>query len=194
MEERLNDLKLFITHRAAQSDFVHHKWFTRWHLEVVESLARDLVVFYPEADKDIIIAMCWMHDYGKIIDFDNQYDHKYIEEGRQEMIKLGFDEFFATTVTENIKTLDQKDNLVNANIETRIVSSVDGCSHLVGPFLSLYWWENPKTPFEDIMRENVRKLTVDWDLKVVLPEAKAAYQTLHDNAMDRAIGKILKIQ
>lgn len=194
MNEKLDNLKLLIKQKSSEPSFVHHKWFAKWHLEIVELLAHDLMELYPEADEATIIAMCWMHDYGKIVNFDNQYDHRYVEEGRQEMIKLGFNEPFADAVAENIKTLDQKENLADANLETRIVSSADGCSHLVGPFMSFYWWEHPETPFENIMRENVRKLTADWDLKVVTPEAKRAYQPLYDAARDRATGKILKIQ
>jgi len=194
MNDKLDNLKVFIKQKSSEPSFVHYKWFIEWHLEIVESLARDLMELYPEADGATVIAMCWMHDYGKIVDFDNQYDHQHLEEGRQAMIKLGFDESFVGAVTENIKILDQKENLADANLETRIVSSADGCSHLVGPFTSLYWWEHPETPFEDIMRENVRKLTIDWELKVVIPEAKRVYSPLYDAAMDRATGKILKIQ
>jgi hypothetical protein len=79
-----------------------------------------------------------MHDYGKIIDFDNQYDHAYVEQGKHLMIELGFEESYALIVAENIKTLDAKENIETANVETQIVSSADGCSHLVGPLTSLY--------------------------------------------------------
>lgn len=190
MELKLDALRDFVREKASNTEFVHHKWFARWHLEVVEKIAANLLEYYPEADSDIVYAMVWMHDYGKIIDFANQYDHSYVDAGRNELIKLGFDDDFAYTVAENIKTLDKKDDLEHANIETRIVSSSDGCSHLVGPFMSLYWWENPQKPFEEIMQDNIRKLTVDWEKKVVIPEALSAFKNLHDIALDTAKGTV----
>lgn len=194
MEQLLQKLREFVTEKASNPEFVHHKWFIRWHIEIVETLSKDLLKYYQEADESVLIATAWMHDYGKIIDFENQYDHKYIEEGRQEMIKIGFDESFATNIAESIKTLDKKDHLENESIEIQIVSSADACSHLVGPFISIYWQENPDKPFEEIMTENLRKLDVDWRLKVTIPEAISAYQQLHDDAVFRASGEILRIQ
>lgn len=193
MENLLTDLRAFVAQKASNPDFIHHKWFIKWHLEVVETLSKDMMKHYPDADESILVALGWMHDYGKIIDYDNQYDHRYIEEGRQEMIKLGFDESFATNIAESIKLFDKKDHLENESIEIRIVSSADACSHLVGPWISLYWHENPDKPFEDIMSENARKLGGEWDLKVTIPEAKHAYQQLHDNVMFHASGELFRI-
>lgn len=186
MQDRLKSLKSFITEKSSDPEFVHHGWFAEWHLEIVERIAEELLRVYPEANADVVRAMVWMHDYGKIVDFDNQYEHEYVDKGRDELVRLGFEEDFADTVASNIKTLDAKDNLAAANIETRIVSSADGCSHLVGPFIRLYWWENSSKPYEEIMAENVRKLTVDWDKKVVLPEARSAFQSRHDIAIEQS--------
>ncbi|HEY8992380.1 MAG TPA: hypothetical protein VIM37_00860 [Candidatus Microsaccharimonas sp.] len=193
MNELLDSLKAFVTQEASNPAFIHHKWFVQWHLEIVEALTRDMMQFYPEADEATLIALGWMHDYGKIIDYDNQYDHRYIEDGRLAMIALGFEEAFATKIAESIKVFDKKDHLENESIEVRIVSSADACSHLVGPFISLYWHENPQKLFEEIMIENTRKFGIDWDLKVTIPEARQAYQQLHDDAMLHASGEILRI-
>jgi hypothetical protein len=59
--------------------------------------------------------------------------------------------------------------------------------------VSLYWHENPDVPFEDIMKENVRKLGGEWGLKVTIPEAAQAYQQLHDDIMFHAEGTIRRI-
>ncbi len=193
MEELLNKLRVLITEKAANPTFVHHKWFVKWHLEIVETLSRDMLKYYPEADEATLIALSWMHDYGKIIDFDTQYSHAHVEAGRQEMIRLGFDEAFATKVADSIKIFDKKDHIENESIEIRIVSSADACSHLVGPWVSLYWHENPETSFETIMKENVRKLGGEWGLKVTIPEAMQAYQQLHDAVMLQAEGTIRRI-
>ena len=193
MDELLNQLRMFVSEKASNPDFIHHKWFVKWHLEIVETLSKDMTKFYPDADEATLIALGWMHDYGKIVDYDNQYDHKYVEEGRIAMMTLGFNEVFATNIAESVKLFDAKNHLESESIEIRIVSSADACSHLNGPFISLYWHENPDRPFEAIMNENVRKLGGEWQLKVTIPEAIKAYQELHDTAMFHASGEILRI-
>jgi predicted enzyme related to lactoylglutathione lyase len=186
MDEKIAKLKEFITEKSSNPNFTHHKWFVTWHLEIVERIAEDLLRHYPDADKDIVRAMVWMHDYGKIIDFDSQYSHEHVDTGRTELVKLGFNEDLANTVAKNIKILDAKVNLHTSPIEVQIVSSADGCSHLVGPFIRLYWWQNPQQPYQEIMAENIRKLTGDWDKKVVLPEARRAYQKRHDISIEQS--------
>jgi hypothetical protein len=190
MEDKIQALREFIQVKAASKEFVHHKWFAHWHLELVEKISLQLHAHYPDADQDIIRVMAWLHDYGKIIDFDNQHDHKYVDEGKNILLNLGFNEHFAQEVADNIKRHDSKLNIDQANIETQIVSSSDGCSHLVGPFISLYWWENPGKSLEAIMEENARKLRVDWDKKVTLPEARSAYKALHDSEFNKSQGVI----
>jgi len=193
MDELLDKLRVFVTEKASNPNFVHHKWFVKWHLEIVETLSKDLRKYYPEADEATVIALGWMHDYGKIVDFDHQYDPRYVEEGRQAMLQLGFDEAFATNIAESIKIFDKKDHLEREAIEIRIVSSADACSHLIGPWISLYWHENPQKSFEELMKGNVEKFGGEWDLKVTIPEAKNAYQHLHDDAMFHAEGRILRL-
>ncbi|HSW65691.1 MAG TPA: HD domain-containing protein [Bacillota bacterium] len=189
MEDKLKSLKEHVTALAADPKFVHHKWFTQWHLQIVERIALELLEHYPEANRDVVIAMVWLHDYGKIIDFDEQYSAQYIDAGRDKLLELGFDAEFAASVAANIARADQKTELDKADIEVQIVASADGCSHLVGPFIRLWWHEHPNQPFEEIMAENVRKLGVDWERKVVLPEARAAFQVRHDVSMEQS-GKL----
>lgn len=193
MNELLSALRAYITEKASNPNFVHHKWFVTWHLEIVELLSKDMMKYYPEADETTLIVLSWMHDYGKIIDFARQYDHTYIDEGKEVLVKLGFESNFAEMIAESIKIFDKKDHLENESLEIRIVSSADACSHLNGPWISLYWHENPQKPFEEIMVENVRKLGGEWELKVTIPEAMQAYQRLHDNAMFHARGEVQRI-
>jgi len=193
MEQQLQDLRALITEKANSPEFVHHKWFVKWHLGIVETLSKDMMKYYPEANETTLIVLGWMHDYGKIIDFPNQYDLKYADEGKEVLVDLGFDKNFAEMIGESVKLFDKKDHLENESIEIRIVSSADACSHLIGPWVSLYWYENPDKPFEDIMKENTRKMGGEWELKVTIPEAINAYQQLHDDVMFHASGDILRI-
>jgi len=186
MKQQLTDLENFIRASAQDPGFVHRKWFVQWHLEIVEKLARELLVKHPDADADLVIAMVWLHDYGKLLDFDSQHAREHIDAGRDKLMELGFGPAFAAKAADYIELADTKENLDQAPIEVQILASADGCSHLVGPFIRLWWWEHPGQPYEEIMKENIRKLTVDWEKKVVLPEARAAFQTRHDIALEQS--------
>jgi len=63
----------------------------------------------------------------------------------------------------------------------QIVSTADGCSHMTGPFLSIFWNEATDATFagkslEDLLSLNVAKLEKDWKYKIVLPEARQAFE------------------
>lgn len=186
MNENIAKVKELVRAKASNPEFIHYKWFAKWHLEVVESIAEGFLKHYLDADKDVVRVMVWMRDYGKIIDFDSQYAHEHVDNGRAELVGLGFSEEFAGRVAEGIKILDAKVDLDKAPIEVQIVSSADGCSHITGPFLGLYWWENPQKSHEEIMAGNLRKITGDWDKKVVLPEARRAFQHHYDVSREQS--------
>lgn len=79
-------------------------------------------------------------------------------------------------IIQGVKLIDEKDDLENSSIEVQIASSADGASHLVGPFYLLYWRENHLMQIEDILSENRRKLDIDWNKKIILPEVKEAFK------------------
>ena len=81
------------------------------------------------------------------------------------------------------ETLDKKMelDLHHVPIEVQIVSSADGCSHMIGPFLNIFWHEATDATFtgktfERLMDLNRRKIDKDWTRKIVLPEARAAFE------------------
>ena len=43
MNELLDSLRAYITKKASNPEFVHHKWFIKWHLELVETLSKDMM-------------------------------------------------------------------------------------------------------------------------------------------------------
>jgi hypothetical protein len=195
MQSKIEAFKQHVRDVSANPEFVHYKWFVKWHLEIVERIAFELCDQYPEADHDLVAVMVWLHDYGKILDFDHEYETT-LTEGPKRLAELGFPEDFAHKAVSYIETLDKKLelDLHDAPIEVQIVSSADGCSHMVGPFMHLWWYEHPDKPFEELMADNLRKVEKDWNHKIVLPEARAAFEARYQficEQSDELPGKFL---
>ncbi|HKR82375.1 MAG TPA: HD domain-containing protein [Candidatus Saccharimonadales bacterium] len=182
MQENLAAFKQHVREVAGNPRFVHHKWFVRWHLQIVESIANEILALHSEADRDLVATMVWLHDYGKILDFDTQYTTT-LTAGKKKLAELGFPAAFVDRAITYIAMLDKKLelDLRKAPIEVQIVSSADGCSHMVGPFLTIFWHEATDKTFtnktyEELMALNRKKIDQDWNYKIVLPEARKAFE------------------
>lgn len=187
MEEKIQAFKDHVNECSANPNFVHHLWFVEWHLKVVEKIALELLDHYPAADRDLVMVMVWLHDYGKTIDFPNQYRTTLIE-GRKKLTELGFEKSFVEKAVEYIEILDKKMeiDIYEAPLEVQIVSSADGCSHLTGPFMSAWWRENPQKSVEELLRDNQRKAEKDWTRKITLPEARKAFEARYKYIMEQS--------
>lgn len=189
MQEQLETFRNQVRHIAGNPNFIHHQWFAKWHLEVVERLALELCDFYPDADRDLVSAMAWLHDYGKIVDFDNQYMMTGIA-GREGMVECGFESEFVAKAVEYVTIMDKKleTDLRKAPIEVQIVSTADGGAHMASPFLYIYWNENFDKTFtgktlEELMDLTIKKAEKDWQHKIVIPEARPIFQQFYDVLM-----------
>ncbi|HEU5187282.1 MAG TPA: HD domain-containing protein [Candidatus Saccharimonadales bacterium] len=193
MQDKISTFKQHVREISANPEFVHHKWFVKWHLEIVEKIANELCDLHPEADEDLVEVMAWLHDYGKILSWDRQYDRDLLNVGRDKLIELGFSKDFAHKAADYIEMHDkaQEMDLRQAPIEVQISSSADGCSHLVGPFLPIFWHEATDKTFvnktlEELMELNRKKVEKDWNHKIVLPEARKAFEARHDFHFEQA--------
>ncbi|AFZ03256.1 HD domain-containing protein [Calothrix sp. PCC 6303] len=165
-----------IVKMAQDPHFIHHKWYVKHHLKIVEQISLELCQIYQDADQDLVLLLVWMHDYGKIT---NQSATKSKVTGESFLIDEGVGIELAQQVMNNIEVIDRKDisELKSATDEIKIVSSADGASHMVGSFFSIYWWENSHLSIEELQARNLQKLQTDWEKKIVLPEVKQAFAT-----------------
>ena len=177
VNDKLRALQASVVEAAAKPSFIHHQWYTTYHLEIVYRLVDEILPLYS-ADADIVHAMVWLHDYGKILDVSTQYETTQLE-GAKLLARLGFDDAFSTKVLNFIDVLDRKMevDLGQAATEVKIISSADAASHYVGPFFQLYLYENAAEPYEELLKSNLCKATKDWDRKMVLPEVRAAFES-----------------
>lgn len=177
MLDKIVAFREHVKRAASNPDFIHHQWYVRWHLEIVEKIASELCEHYPDANKELVEVMVWLHDYGKLVDANREYEATQTE-GPKALFGLGFPHEFVETALKGIEMLDRKMeiDLHQAPIEVQIVSSADGCSHMFGPFMYLWWYEHADQPFEQLMAGNIRKVENDWSRKIVLPEARQAVE------------------
>lgn len=178
MKRLILDLKADVKRLANSSSFIHHTWFIQYHLEIVEEIAFELCERYPMADKNLVTILVWFHDYGKIVDHKNQYKAT-LSKGTEKLLKIGFEESIVTKIITFMDRFDKKLNLSSAPIELQIVSSADGASHLVGPFFPIFWKENNSWTDKELMEENRRKILIDWEQKITLPEIKNSFLHRH---------------
>jgi len=153
VQENIQLFKEHVREISARPEFIHHKRFAKWHLEVVERIAMELCAIYPQADRETVEVMVWLHDYGKILDFDREYERELLDSGRDKLIELDFEATFANKVANYVELQDknQEIDLRTAPIEVQIVASADGCSHFVGPFMPVHWYENPNKAIDALL-------------------------------------------
>jgi len=118
----------------------------------------------------------WLHDYGKIVDHRNEYAATAAA-APAALAACGVPVSRLETAIRYVEMADrcQVIDLRSAPIGVQILSSADGCAHMVGPFYSLWWKENSDKHHDELMADNRAKLAKDWNHKITLPEARTAF-------------------
>ncbi len=178
MKNLTDSLRSEIKALAVDKNFKHSAWFVKWHLNIVERIALELCDVYVEANRNLVVSLVWIHDFIKIKNLNSNVFEKEI---KSLMLGIGFKEDFIKRVIEYLILFEMKMeiDLRTAPIEVQIVSSADGASHLVGPFMSIYLWENSDKDLDNLIQSNVNKAMKDWDRKIVLPEVRKFFDNRH---------------
>lgn len=171
---RSASLKESVVSAIANPGFMHHRWYEKFHMDIVEQISLEACDLYPDADRGKVFNLLWVHDYEKIVDF-SQKDSRELTATRTLLAKVGFNELESDELCEMINIMNKKEDIDRAGIEIQIVSSADGASHLTGPFMDIYWHENPTAGIDEIQQSNRKKIEKDWNLKITIPEIRDAF-------------------
>ncbi len=183
MTEPIQKFKEIVRVNNTNPDFTYHEWMFEHHLEIVHRIAIELCDIYTEADREVVEALVWFHDFGKSIDEANEYETT-LREGPKAMNEIGFGEEFIQKVLEYWELMEQKNeiDIRTCPIETQIVSTADGCSHFVGMFYASYFGDGDTV---EVTKQHLReKIEQDWNRKIVLPEARTAFETRYLRAKE----------
>lgn len=175
MQESLTKFKNIVIGNFSRKDFKYHEWMVEYHLKVVEKISMELCGVYTDADRDLVFALVWFHDFGKPIDEENEREVT-LAEGSKVMLECGLPQEFVDKVVERWILMEKKNeiDLRTTPIETQIVSSADGAAHFVGVFFATYFNEDGDD-FATTQKHLVEKMEQDWKRKIVLPEVQKVF-------------------
>lgn len=184
MRPGIDTLKKRITEIAAMPDFVHREWYVKWHLQVVERLALELCEHYPQADKEVVEILAWLHDYGMMVDPDNEFMMMQIA-GRELLVEVGLPSEMVAKATEALAAINKQDTDPRAvPVEAQILVCADSCSRLIGPYYRIFWNDALDKTYagktlEERNRIDLASIEADWK-RVTLPVARAAFQECYE--------------
>lgn len=175
-QTNLLKFKNIVIENFSSKDFTYHEWMVQYHLNIVEKIAMELCDIYTDADRDIVQALVWFHDFGKPIDEENERAITLLE-GPKVMLACGYTQEFVDRVVECWQLMEKKNeiDIQTTPIETQIVSSADGASHFTGVFYPSYFNEN-NDDFAITQKHLKEKIEKDWNRKIVLPEVQKAFE------------------
>jgi hypothetical protein len=185
IQDKLESFKKIVIKNCENKNFRYHEWFVKDHLMIVERLAMELCDLYPDADRSLVFALVWLHDFGKPLDDRNEYEITKTK-GVEALRSFGLDEGFVGRVLECWEKMEKKGeiDISQEAVEVQIISSADGASHFTGKFYSAYFRDDSDESLKSIEKRIWEKIIKDWERKIVLPEVKEAFRSRYLRAIE----------
>ena len=184
-QDQINEFKKIVIRNCENPGFKFREFFIRDHLLIVEKIASELCDIYKEADRDLVSALVWFHDFGKPIDINNESEIT-LRQGVKIMKSVGLSDDFInkTVVCWGRMEMKNEIDLSLEPIEVKIISSADGASHFVGKFFSTYFKDDASETIEETEKRISKKINQDWERKIVIPELKVAFKERYLRALE----------
>ncbi len=152
-------------------------WFYEDHILVVEKLAMELCDRYPEANRDAVTLMVFLHDVGRAGNHSKNHDLYGSEYARQLLTENEFSPAFVNLVVEGCKTHSCDDFGQPVSLEGKILATADALSHFHhGFYLKIFYaWSQKSTDKQDFIHLKQKifaKMDRDLNSKIFFPEAK----------------------
>lgn len=177
IQNELNAFKQIVIENCNNENFEYREWMVKDHLMIVERIAMELCDLHPEADRDLVFALVWFHDFGQPIDLANKYETTRTK-GVEALRSVGMSEEFINKVLEAWLVMEkcQEVDISKEAIEVQIISSADGASHITGKFYATYFLDDPSEAVSTIEKRLKKKMDRDWERKIALPEVKKSFE------------------
>lgn len=165
------------------ADENNYRWFYDLHQKEVAKSAEELLVYYPDANKEVVMLACWLHD---IIHYTAKTSEEIIAvkklhhingaiETKKILDNIGLDEETTEKVMRCIERHRNSEGYKPETIEEKIVAAADTYSHFRSIFYLTYFKFHPEDSIERMVQIDLEKLERDWrDLQIIPEAAKMA--------------------
>ena len=181
----LDDAEIYVMKTAKSSPL---DWFFELHQKEIMISANKLLKEYPDADKNVVLLSCWLHDLGhfkaKTLDQVDAVkpDHHLVG---AKMAKKFLSKYKLPK--------DQVDKIINCilchrgsepyapkKLEEKIVAVADTLSHFQSIFYLLFFKIYPKYSLDEFVVLQKAKLKRDWRDLSLLPKAQEMVENKYD--------------
>jgi HD superfamily phosphodiesterase len=192
----VKDINKFILIEAKKNDWM---WFYDMHQKEVVRCAEKLLKIYKQADKQIVIIACWLHDISKYSVKDKSETKKH--HATHHLSSYNFTKKFLNQYNledEIIAKIAQcvlrhrNSSHKARTMEEKIVVVADTLSHFTSVFYFTHFKFHPESTLEFMAKNQLIKLERDWQDLGLLPGSKKIVEReyevikkLHENYFEK---------
>jgi putative nucleotidyltransferase with HDIG domain len=160
-------------------------WFYKMHQNEVIKYAEKLLNIYGEADKEIVLISCWLHDIGhyyarngkEIIKVKKEHHTNGAEIAGEFLKKYNLEKEEVDKIKNCILRHRNHAPYLAETLEEKIVVAADTLSHFGSIFYLTYFKFHPAHSLERMVKDDLEKIERDWRDLQIIPEAKKMAET-----------------